>query len=87
MDLVQVRWIDIASYDGAWMDLGEAKEFKPSVIVTCGWILTHTDEHITLASSLSEDKEVVGSVNAIPKGVVLSITPVTLQGLTGNETS
>lgn len=87
MDLVQVRWIDIASYDGAWMDIVEAKAYKPTPIVTCGWVVTHTEEYITLASSVSEDNEVVGNVNSIPKGVVLSITPVNVQGLTGNERS
>ena len=73
MTTVLVKWVDIASHDGAWMDLGEAKEFKPLVVETCGWLVAQNDDYITIVSSLSGEEDEVGSVNAIPKGCVLSI--------------
>ena len=54
----------------------EAKEFKPLTIYTCGWVIFETDDYITLVSSVSDDEEDTGSVNAIPKGCVVSITPL-----------
>ena len=74
--LVHVRGVDIASHDGAWMDISEAKEFKPLAVDTCGWIVVKTDEYIVVASSISDDLEVTGSVNAIPLGCVVSIVPL-----------
>ena len=73
MTPVLVKWVDIASHDGAWMDLEEAKAFKPLVVETCGWIVVDTDDYITVVSSRSSEGEVTGSVNSIPKGCVVGI--------------
>lgn len=73
MNPVLVKWVDIASYDGAWMDLEEAKAFKPLVVETCGWVVVDNNEYITVVSSLSGEGEVTGSVNSIPKGCVVEI--------------
>ena len=38
-----VTWLDIVSYDGAWMDIEEAKEYKPHPIQTVGWIIEEAE--------------------------------------------
>lgn len=74
-NLAIVRWIDISSHDGAWMDYSDAENLKPISVDTVGWIIKETNEYIVIVSSLSpEDGETVtGSVNAIPRGCIQSI--------------
>ena len=67
-----VTWLDIVSHDGAWMDIEEAKEYKPHPIQTVGWIIEEAEDYIVLASS-RDNEELVGSVCAIPKSVIVSI--------------
>ena len=70
-----INWIDISSHDGAWMDLEEALKFKPIAIETCGWMIKETEDYVVVVSSVSfdEDDNVIGSVNAIPRGCIVSI--------------
>lgn len=70
-----VTWLDIVSHDGAWMDISEAKEYKPAPIQTVGWIIKEEEEYIVIVSS-KDGEELVGSVNAIPRSAIISITCV-----------
>ena len=71
-NLVIVRWIDIASHDGAWMDYSDAVTMKPIQVETVGWVIKENPEYIVVAASISPDKEesVTGSINAIPRGCI-----------------
>jgi len=75
MQKVIVSWVDISSYDGAWMDLDEAEQFKPIAVETCGWMIKETPEYVVIASTVSfeKDNKVTGSVNAIPRGCIVCV--------------
>ena len=68
-----ILWKDIQSCDEPWVDLKEAKEMKPVEMKTVGYILEQTEDCVVIASTLCQDGESVGSVNAIPMGTVVSI--------------
>lgn len=72
-----VTWLDIVSHDGAWMDISEAKEYKPHPIQTVGWVIEDAEDYIVLVSS-KDNEELVGSVCAIPKSVIVSIECLSL---------
>ena len=71
--LVKVRWEDIQSHDGPWVDMEEIPEYTPVTVETVGWIITDHEKYITLVSTLSDDQTFTGSVCSIPKGCILSI--------------
>ena len=71
---VLIEWVDISSFDGSWMEMSDARQYKPLTVKTCGWVVVETSEYITLVSSVSDDEETTGSVNSIPKGCVVSVT-------------
>ena len=68
--LVKVRWQDIQSHDGPWVDMEEVPEYTPVTVETVGWIITDHDKYITLVSTLSDDQTFTGSVCSIPKGCI-----------------
>ena len=74
--LVLVKWVDIQSHDGPWVDMEEASEYAPVVVETVGWIITDAEDYITLVSTLSDDNTFTGSVCSIPKGCIKSTTPL-----------
>ncbi len=78
-----VTWNDITSFDGAWMSIEEALEYEPSPIQTLGWIIEDNDEYIVMIGSISvgEEDKVCGSVCAIPKTVVVSVSPLGTQNV------
>ena len=73
MRLVRVTWVDIHSYDEPWMDLKEAQSMKPVEMDTVGWIAEESEEHIVIFSTQSTEGDSVGSINAIPKGVIKNV--------------
>ena len=74
--LVLVKWADIQSHDGPWVDMDEIPEFTPVLVETCGWVVTDEEDYITLVSTLSDDKTFTGSVCSIPKGCIKSVVPI-----------
>tara|TARA_R100001015_G_scaffold2725_1_gene873 strand:- start:51 stop:308 length:258 start_codon:yes stop_codon:yes gene_type:complete len=72
-NLVIVRWDDIQSHDGAWVDMEEIPEYTPVTVETVGWIITDDEKYITLVSTLSDDQTFTGSVCSIPKGCIQSV--------------
>lgn len=71
-----VEWVDIAGYDGSWMEMEDAQKYTPLAVKTCGWVVNETDSYITVVSSISTDEETTGGVNSIPKGCIVSMTPL-----------
>jgi hypothetical protein len=76
MDLVKVAWTDIHSCDDPWISVKEAKEMRPVSMETVGYLLEKTKDYVTVISTACEDGETVGSVNAIPMGVVKCVVPL-----------
>jgi len=72
-NLVIVRWDDIQSHDGAWVDMEEIPEYTPVTVETVGWVITDDEKYITLVSTLSDDQTFAGSVCSIPKGCIQSV--------------
>ena len=86
MQLVRVVWVDIQSCDEPWIDLKEAKAMKPIEMTTVGYMLEESKDHVVVVSTVCSDKESVGSVNAIPRGVIRCVTPLRLDAQDCGET-
>lgn len=71
--MVLVRWADIQSHDGPWVDMEEVPEYTPVTVETAGWLIIDHENYITLVSTLSEDQTFTGSVCSIPKGCILTV--------------
>ena len=74
---VAIRWTDINSFDGAWLDLKESTTLKPIQMETIGWIVHQTKEYIVVVSTLNSTGDLAGSTNAIPRGIINKIIPIT----------
>ncbi len=70
---VKITWLDITSQTDPWIDMDEALEMKPAIMVSVGWIVKDTLEFVTLASTLDTEEELVGDVNCIPRATIMSI--------------
>lgn len=73
---VVVVWLDIAGRDDAWMDISDAKGLKPGRMITSGWLVKESEDHIVIASSLDTQEGLAGNVNAIPRCVIESIQKI-----------
>lgn len=72
-----ITWLDIVSFEGTWIELDEAKEYKPTNMQTIGWIIKDEPSYIVVVSS-KDDEDLVGSVSAIPKCVIQSMKDVSI---------
>ena len=72
-----ITWVDVKAYEGAWMDVSEAETYKPVEMSTLGWIIKEEEDYIVVVST-KDTEGLVGSVNAIPRQTILSITCVTV---------
>ena len=70
--LVRLQWIDIIRPDETWMFIEEVKKLEPAVITTMGWVVHYTEDYVTIASSLGDDKQ-LGDINCIPRSCIRSI--------------
>ena len=71
--VVEISWIDSAASDTAWLD--KRKLPLPVIIVTHGFLVAESNEHVCIASSYYDDTEgnmTIGEAIAIPKVAVLS---------------
>ena len=70
-----IQWEDIISIESPWMSREEVNELKPVKMLTVGHIVKETDKYIVVASTVESGKKPgsFGNLNAIPKGVILSI--------------
>ena len=67
--LVRLQWIDIIRPDETWLFIEDVRKLEPAVITTMGWIVWSTDDYITIASSLGDDKQ-IGDINCIPRSCI-----------------
>ena len=70
LPLVIVTWVDASTQSG-WTDLHEIKA-NPVKVKTVGWLLSETDQCVTLFSSFTQD-QAAGEVTTIPAPWVTSI--------------
>lgn len=69
--VVQVRWADIVA-GGGWRSEDAARKSQPAACVSVGYVLRRTRSTLVLASSWSEDGEVLQTI-VIPRGAVKSV--------------
>ena len=70
--LVRIQWIDIIRPEETWMFLEEVKKLEPAVITAMGWVVWKTEDYVTIASSLGDDKQ-IGDINCIPRSCIKSM--------------
>lgn len=75
-ELVVVIWEDTAALEETWSDEEDARELKPGIMHSVGWILAQTPKYLTIASSVEFDEDLVGDVNCIPLGCIREIKQV-----------
>lgn len=75
-ELVVVIWEDTAALEETWSDEEEARELKPGIMHSVGWILAKTPKYLTITSSVEFDGELVGDVNCIPLGCIREIKQI-----------
>lgn len=71
--VVEIKWIDSAASDAAWLD--KKKLPVPITIISHGFLVAESNEHICVASSYHNDSDgnmTIGEAIAIPKIAVLS---------------
>jgi hypothetical protein len=76
--LVLVRWDDIVE-DSAWTSRQELDKHTVAKIETVGWILEDTEATLKLCTSRDrEETDMIGGIVVIPKGVVRSVSRLSL---------
>jgi len=81
LELVEVIWKDAFEGPGGWL---HANTYVPEPVHphTVGFVLPDSlEDHITVCSSYFYDDEgllVISNPNHIPRGMVLSITPISI---------
>ena len=70
---VKITWLDITSQTDPWIDIDDAMEMKPAIMISVGWIVKDNIDFVTLASTVDTEEELVGDVNCIPRSTIMSI--------------
>jgi hypothetical protein len=73
--LVKLEWLDIIRPEETWLFPEDAKALEPAKITTIGWVVYSTNDHIVIASSLGDDKQ-LGDINCIPRAVIISMEDI-----------
>jgi hypothetical protein len=79
MRWVFVQWVDIAACEHPWISKEDAKALKPATMQTAGAVVVDGKDHMVLAGTVEADESSYGNVNAIPKGVILSVKPMRIE--------
>ena len=66
--IVEIIWDDATELDG-WKELHEEEETKPCLILSVGFLVKQTKNHIVIAQDLSHDRMRNGR-SQIPRGMV-----------------
>ena len=78
--LVWIRWKDAATHGGPeWVYAEDAMKYchsSPPIMNTIGFVLNETEEFIAVTDTVGPEE--TGSVNVIPKGMIINYT--TLKG-------
>lgn len=74
--LVRVRWVD-SQGGGGWRDVGDAPNWRPTEIVTVGFVLEDHDDFLVLVQSLASpdadgDSQADGWLT-IPRQAILEV--------------
>lgn len=75
-DWVLVHWLDITSCEHPWISKEEAAELQPTEMWSAGFIVKESDKALVIAGTVEPTDGAFGNVNAIPKGVVISVRPL-----------
>ena len=70
-ELVLITWIDAATEGHGWRSLERIKAQVPPTVLTVGWIVKETENHITVISSYMDNDNVDGDI-VIPTGMIIS---------------
>ncbi len=73
---VRITWLDITSQTDPWIDIDDAMEMKPAIMISVGWIVKENIDFVTLASTVDTEEELVGDVNCIPRPTIMNIEPL-----------
>ena len=75
--LVVVQWYD-AWGRSRWTDNSEVdRQVAARIVITsCGWIKSSTEDGVCLVSSYCKSQDESLMIQYIPKGCILSVTPV-----------
>lgn len=72
----QITWLDIHASRETWLTEGEAAELRPLTMTTIGWIVRECRDWLTVCSTISNDGQLMGDVNCIPRGCILTVMPL-----------
>jgi len=75
-DWVLVHWLDITSCEHPWMTKEEVADVQPTEMWSVGTVISNSDKALVIAGTYDPQNESYGNVNALPKGIVLSIRPL-----------
>ena len=80
LPLAEVIWYD-AEEEGepGWNDFKKMQAYAKKacpLMRSIGYVVYESDSHISMVSTLAEDQSVCSTCEKIPKGMVVSITPL-----------
>jgi len=64
--VVELIWIDSVAPVDAWRDQDDMNKFRPTKVVTAGYLVSESKKHVAVASSVTAGGE-SGGVIVIPK--------------------
>jgi hypothetical protein len=70
--IVRVLWTDSQGH-GGWMDVSEAKKDLPLVVESVGYLITDTDDHVTIVQSITDEEDRVADSITIPRICIHSV--------------
>ncbi len=65
LPIVEILWIDSMTHSG-WRDYEEALEKKVASCRSVGYIISKTDDTVTIAQNIAEIEEQVSEITCIP---------------------
>ena len=73
--LVRVTWVDAEDQKEAWLTNEEVETFtnQEALVVSLGWVVSHTDQYLTLAADWVAHLEHHGRVTKIANGQVVNV--------------
>ena len=68
---IELIWVDSCGPQDAWRDQDEVDAIRPSKIASCGYLVSESKKHITIANSVSSTGHAGGAI-IIPKCAILA---------------
>ena len=79
---VECLWEDASAHNDTWVHKDE--EITPEMVLTRGWLCTDKPGFISIASSVSaqkEGEELVGNVATIPRGMIKELREISVSAI------